>query len=108
LTATEIVPAGIRLGYPAAGLTGYAELIRAGDERRYRPDPIARDVCRVQMARTLALISQDRCDEVITPVAAPLRRAAEQAWVQLQHCYGPAVATGSSDPASAGPTGGAR
>ena len=108
LTATEIVPAGIRLGYPKADLTGYAELIRAGDERRYRPDPIARDICREQMARAIALISRDRCDEVITPVAASLRSAAEQAWVQLQHCYGPAVAAGSSDRAAAGPTGGAR
>jgi len=108
LTATEIVPAGVRLGYSTADLTGYAELIRAGDERRYRPDPIARDICRAQMARAIALISQDRCDEVITPVAASLRLAAEQAWVQLQQCYGPVVVVGSSDTASAGPTGGAR
>ncbi len=108
LTATEIVPAGIRLGYSTADLTGYAELIRTGDERRYRPDPIARDICQEQMARAIALISQDRYKGVLTPVAAPLRLAAEQAWVQLQHCYGPAVAAGSSDTAPAEPTGGAR
>ena len=108
LTAAEIVPAGVRLGYPATGLTGYAELIRTGDERRYRPDPIPRDVCRAQMTCAFALIGQDRRAEVITPVATPLRQSAEQAWAQLQRPYGSAIATGPGDTAAPGPIGGAR
>lgn len=106
LTAAEVVPAGVRLGYRTDRLAGYAALIAAGDQRRYQPGPIPRAACREQMARVVALLGAERTAGVMTPVAPQVRLAADQAWEKLLRRYAPAAADPAQQAPPAGPAGG--
>jgi hypothetical protein len=106
LTSVEVVPSGRRRGFRSAELAGFASLLRAADESRYRPDRVAAGICRNQTAAAVALIRRHRCRDPITPVDAALRVSAEQAWARLDERYPPSSPETAAAASGAKPSGG--
>jgi hypothetical protein len=84
MTSEEVAVALRARGFggPAAAIA--ADLLRACDEQRYRPDEPETAWCQARFARALELVERTRIPALFTPVPPDLAVEGEKCWARLR------------------------